>query len=105
MIDLDAPISTYVKKLPNKSWTHFTSRQLASHTAGLAGYEENNDWIGFYQSLALTTHYENPEKSLSVFNNADTLLNLEPGSTIQVLIRFYLALLCRKRLINPLIRL
>lgn len=78
VIDLDAPISTYVKKLPNKSWTHFTSRQLASHTAGLAGYEENNDWIGFYQSLALTTHYENPEKSLSVFNNADTLF--KPGT-------------------------
>jgi len=72
-IDLDAPISNYIDKLPNTLWAKFTSRQLASHTAGLVGYEENNDWIGFYQSLALTTRFDNPQNALSVFDNADTL--------------------------------
>jgi len=72
-INLDAPISTYMESLPNESWMNFTPRQLASHTAGLAGYEENNDWVGFYQSLALQTRFDNPEKALKVFDNADIL--------------------------------
>lgn len=76
-LDLDAPISTYLEDLPNEDWDAFTAKQLASHTAGLAAYEENNDWVGFYQSLALTTRYTDPEKALSVFDGADTLFN--PG--------------------------
>ena len=76
-IDLDAPISTYIEKLPNKAWGKFTARQLASHTAGLAAYEENNDWLGFYQSLALTTRYNDPEDALAVFDGATLLF--EPG--------------------------
>jgi len=77
IIDLDTPISTYSNDLPNAEWKAFTAKQLASHTAGLAAYEENNDWIGFYQSLALTTRYTDPEKALSVFDDADTLFS--PG--------------------------
>lgn len=76
-IDLDVPISSYSNDLPNKAWDSFTARQLASHTAGLAGYEENNDWVGFYQSLALTKRYDDPKQALSVFNDSDVLF--EPG--------------------------
>ena len=72
-LDLDTPISNYFNTLPNSKWRQFTSKQLASHTAGLAAYEENNDWLGFYQSLALTSDYENPEDALSVFDSANTL--------------------------------
>jgi len=71
IIDLGVPISSYADDLPNAEWNGFTAKQLASHTAGLAAYEENNDWIGFYQSLALTTRYTDPEKALSVFDDAD----------------------------------
>ena len=73
MIELDGPISTYLTDLPNSAWANFTARDLASHTAGLPGYEENNDWIGFYKSLALTTRYTDPKKALSVFDGADVL--------------------------------
>ena len=59
--------------LPNNDWENFTSRQLASHTAGLAAYEENNDWIGFYHSLALRKRFKNAADSLSVFDGAKTL--------------------------------
>ena len=41
-VELDTPISTYSNDLPNKAWGDFTLRQIASHTAGLAAYEENN---------------------------------------------------------------
>ena len=75
IIDLDVPISTYFKDLPNSNWNEFTPRQLASHTAGLAAYEENNDWVGFYQSLALTSRFDNPKEALSVFDGADILFN------------------------------
>ena len=72
-MDLDAPISTYSKGLPNPDWNEFTPRQLISHTAGLPAYEENNDWIGFYHSLALRRHFADPKASLSVFDGADLL--------------------------------
>ena len=72
-INLDAPISTYSTGLPNQYWENFTSRQLASHTAGLTTYEENNDWLGFYQSLALTSRFNDPIDALSVFDGADIL--------------------------------
>ncbi len=72
-MDLDAPISAYSKDLPNPDWKNFTPRQLISHTAGLTAYEENTDWIGFYQSLALRRHFEDPNTSLSVFDDADIL--------------------------------
>ncbi|MEO0881882.1 MAG: serine hydrolase domain-containing protein [Pseudomonadota bacterium] len=77
-IELDRPIETYVQDLPNPDWNVFTPRQLASHTAGLSAYEENTDWIGFYQSLALTTRFEDPMAALAVFDDADTLF--EPGT-------------------------
>ena len=72
-MDLDAPISTYSKDLPNPDWNELTPRQLISHTAGLPAYEENNDWVGFYHSLALRHHFEDPKISLSVFDGADLL--------------------------------
>ena len=72
-LDIDAPISDYMADLPNNDWENFTSRQLASHTAGLAAYEENNDWIGFYHSLALRKRFKNAADSLSVFDGAKTL--------------------------------
>lgn len=77
IIDLDSPISTYSSALPSHRWDKFTPRQLASHTAGLTAYEENNDLIGFYQSLALTSRYTDPQDALSVFDDANLLF--EPG--------------------------
>jgi len=72
-IDINEPISDYMKEIPNREWERFTSRELASHTAGLAGYEENNDWIGFYHSLALRKRYKNATDSLSLIDGAKTL--------------------------------
>ena len=72
-LDIDAPISDYMADIPNNEWENFTSRQLASHTAGLTAYEENNDWIGFYHSLALRKRFKNAQDSLSVFDGAKTL--------------------------------
>jgi len=72
-LDIDAPISDYMADIPNNEWENFTSRQLASHTAGLTAYEENNDWIGFYHSLALRKRFKNAQDSLSVFDRAKTL--------------------------------
>ena len=70
-IDLDAPISDYLSAMPNEDWQNMTARQLASHTACLPDYENNTDRIGFYQSLALTKHYQTVHDSLSVFDGSD----------------------------------
>ena len=45
-IDLDAPISTYMRDIPNPAWEKITPRQLASHMAGLPHYKENGDLMG-----------------------------------------------------------
>lgn len=76
-IDLDEPISTYSSDLPNQAWNKFTARQLASHTAGLPGYEENDDWVGLYRSIALRTRFSDPKTSLSMVDGAS--LQFKPG--------------------------
>ncbi|MBL4617349.1 MAG: beta-lactamase family protein [Robiginitomaculum sp.] len=76
--DLDVPVSSYSPDLLNISWADLTARQLASHTAGLPGYEENTDWIGFYKSLALTSSFDNPKDALSMFDGSE--LVYQPGS-------------------------
>lgn len=77
VVTLDTPIATYDSDLPNQRWGRFTLGQLASHTAGLPEFEDNSDWIGFYQSLALTTRFRDPEAALSVFDGSRLLF--EPG--------------------------
>ncbi|MEO1029653.1 MAG: serine hydrolase domain-containing protein [Pseudomonadota bacterium] len=77
-IDLDTPIGAYSADLPNEAWNAFTARQLASHTAGLPGYEENDDWVGLYRSIALRTRFNDPRASLSMIDSAS--LQFEPRS-------------------------
>jgi len=77
IIDLDAPISNYMTQLPNPAWARLTSRQLASHTAGLPEYSENRDFWGLYESLALQRHFPDVTDGLQVFD--DTSLLSEPG--------------------------
>jgi CubicO group peptidase (beta-lactamase class C family) len=78
VVTLDAPIDGAGIKSWNDQWTGLTPRQLASHTAGLVGYEENRDWIGLYQSMALQTHFRTPAESLSVFDSSPLMFH--PGS-------------------------
>lgn len=77
VIDIDKPISNYIKELPNKNWHNMTARQLVSHTAGLPHYKDNTDYLGLYKTLTLSTRYENVEDALSVFDESDLLF--EPG--------------------------
>jgi serine beta-lactamase-like protein LACTB len=78
IIKLDNKISAYMDDLPNDAWQNITSRQLASHMAGLPHYKENNDYFGLYKTLTLSTRYEHVEDSLSVFDGSDLLF--EPGT-------------------------
>lgn len=73
MIDLDAPISTYIENLPNPDWAPITPRQLASHMAGLPHYEENGDWIGLYKTIALRSHYVSMSDALEIFDGSPLL--------------------------------
>ncbi|WDE04836.1 beta-lactamase family protein [Thalassomonas viridans] len=77
-IDLDQPISNYMHRLPNEAWQEITPRQLASHMAGLPHYKENTDYLGLYQTLTLSTRYEQVTDALSVFDNSELLFS--PGS-------------------------
>jgi CubicO group peptidase (beta-lactamase class C family) len=78
IIDLDNKISLYMDDLPNDAWQNITSRQLASHMAGLPHYKENTDYLGLYKTLSLSTRYEEVEPSLSIFDNSEMLF--EPGT-------------------------
>jgi CubicO group peptidase (beta-lactamase class C family) len=78
LINLDNKISVYMKNLPNDAWQNITSRQLASHMAGLPHYKENTDYFGLYKTLSLSTRYEQVEQSLSVFDSSELLF--EPGT-------------------------
>lgn len=77
-IELDEPIESYLQGLPNPEWSTMTARQLASHMAGLPGYEENRDIGGLYQSLVLSRHYDDVFESLEIFD--DTSLLYRPGT-------------------------
>ncbi len=77
VVDLDAPISDYMADLP-EHWRALTLRQLHSHTAGLPGYEENNDYPGLWDSYWSPTHYERVADGLSQVDGAALLY--EPGT-------------------------
>jgi len=77
-IKLDNSIGSYLRNLKNDRWHKITPRQLASHTAGLPHYFKNNDYLGFYRTIALSTRYEQVQQALTVFDGSDLLF--EPGS-------------------------
>ncbi|MGF1456121.1 MAG: serine hydrolase domain-containing protein [Alphaproteobacteria bacterium] len=77
LLSVDTPLREIRARWPNPAWAALTPRQLASHTAGLPGYEENSDWMGLYQSLVLSTPYATADQALSVFDGARLLF--EPG--------------------------
>ena len=84
-LDLDKPISDYVKSWPEKH-PPITMRQIASHTSGIRHYKENPNgkddstcehdtkYPEFYSNVA----YKTVEEALEVFKDDDLLC--EPGS-------------------------
>jgi len=77
VIDLDVPIGAYMEDMPNPKWIRMTPRQLASHTAGLPGYEENSDRAGAIGTIMLMRQYDDVVEALDVFDGAKLLY--EPG--------------------------
>jgi len=73
LIDLDTPISAYMGELPNPDWAPITPRQLASHTAGIVGYEENRDLLGAYGGMRLQEAHGNVAEGLEYFDGTDLL--------------------------------
>lgn len=78
-VGLDEPISAYAAELPRTEWGDVTLRQLASHTAGLPGYEENTDRAGYYRSLSLRGRLTDPCQATSLFDASDLIG--APGET------------------------
>jgi CubicO group peptidase (beta-lactamase class C family) len=78
LVSIDAPISTYINDLPNSDWAQLTPRQLASHTAGIVGYEENRDLIGAIGSMRLQDSHDDIVEGLEYFDDTDLLY--EPGT-------------------------
>jgi len=71
-LDLDTPLELLMP-LPNPDWAPITPRQLASHTAGLPGYDENRDMWGIYSSLCLCHQFDNVMDALEVFDDTDLI--------------------------------
>lgn len=71
LIDLDAPIQTYIPDYPKHSKTHITTRHLLSHTSGIGGYKNGRE-------AETTTEYATLYDALSIFKDRDLLF--EPGT-------------------------
>ncbi|GAB3890406.1 serine hydrolase domain-containing protein [Larkinella knui] len=69
-LDLDAPVQQYVPGFPPKKYP-FTSRQLATHTAGIRHYGNNDP-------LSCPKRYSSVQEGLSIFDQ-DSLL-FKPGT-------------------------
>jgi len=78
LVDPDAPVSAYLDDLPQADWGNITLRQLASHTAGIVGYEENGDLGGMWSSMRLQRHYGDVSETLDLFDGTGLLF--EPGT-------------------------
>jgi CubicO group peptidase (beta-lactamase class C family) len=68
-VDLDKAIGAVVPDLPNRAWAPLTPRQLASHTAGIVGYEENRDIWGLWHSVVELKPVPTVRESLDVFDS------------------------------------
>lgn len=77
LLDLDAPISRYIDELPNPNWANITSRQLASHMAGIPHYAQNTDFLGKLTTLKGDEHFNDVADALMLFDESDMLF--EPG--------------------------
>jgi CubicO group peptidase (beta-lactamase class C family) len=80
-IDLDTPISDYQIGKLNPAWQDITPRHLASHTAGIPHYNQNDDWRGMVRIISLDIHYENVADSVSLFDSSETLF--APGENFE----------------------
>lgn len=76
VIDLDAPITDYMKPLPNQAWANITPRMLASHMAGVPHYGDNDD-SGKFETGMLRKHYADIRDSLEIFDESSLLFS--PG--------------------------
>ncbi|MFL0355619.1 serine hydrolase domain-containing protein [Erythrobacter sp. GH1-10] len=80
-IDLDTPISDYLREAPYEAWATITPRMLASHMAGVPHYSDNQDVLGFYETGALQRHYPDVRGALSVFDESPLLFG--PGTDFE----------------------
>jgi serine beta-lactamase-like protein LACTB, mitochondrial len=78
VMTLDAPIANWRNDLPNKAWLQLIPRQLASHTAGIADYDQNRDLIGLIHSIRERTQFDSVGAALSVFDG--NRLKYKPGT-------------------------
>lgn len=70
-IDLDAPIQTYLPDFPMQSGTQITTRQLLSHTSGIAGYKNTRE-------AETKVNYPSLSDAVAIFKNRPLLF--EPGT-------------------------
>ena len=77
-LDLDAPIETYLRPLPNPAWATITARQLASHSSGLPHYKENTEFWGRLATVTLRRHFTRMADALTLFDESALLFT--PGT-------------------------
>ena len=76
-LDLDAPLSSYFKVLPNQAWANITARQLASHMAGIPHYQDNTELLGVLETITAQTYYPDVMEAITLFDESETLF--KPG--------------------------
>ncbi len=81
VIDLDAPLSAYFDPLPNEEWAEITTRQLASHMAGMPHYGDNTDYAGLLKMMTLRHKFESMHDAVALFDESDLLF--EPGTQFE----------------------
>lgn len=80
-LQLDVPLSTYLKPLPNPVWAEITLRQLASHSSGIPHYGQNTEIWGLLETARLTQHYDSMALAIQLFDESDLLFS--PGAQFE----------------------
>lgn len=73
ILEMSDTVSDHVPAPLNPGWAAMRIDQLMSHTAGLPGYENNTDWMGFIATVRMNRQYESVEDGLRLVDGSRLL--------------------------------
>ena len=73
VLEMSDTVADHIEAPLNPGWAPMRIDQLMSHTAGLPGYENNTDWMGFIATVRMNRQYESVEDGLRLVDGSRLL--------------------------------
>lgn len=73
VLEMSDTVADHIEAPLNPGWAPMQIDQLMSHTAGLPGYENNTDWMGFIATVRMNRQYESVEDGLRLVDGSRLL--------------------------------